>query len=78
MKGNNTNNLYVQAKKLTTHKQHCFGEGDYSLCGVVHINDCEDLKMVGVTKRLYLYLWPHNDLNFCGRCRISLNAKGVI
>lgn len=70
--------LVVQAKLLRTRKQHAFMAGDKSLCGLAHIDECDGMRMVKVTTRLGLYIWPKADLNFCGRCRISLNAKGFI
>ena len=72
--------VYVKARYNSSHRIHAFGSGDRSLCGLVHINDCFNLSEINISKRLKLYLWPKpkKDLNYCGRCRTSLNAKGVI
>ena len=72
--------VIVQARLRSTGKLHAFGEGDTSLCGRAHINDCHKIKLAMVSTRLMLYIWPrwYEDLNYCGACRRSLKAKGIV
>lgn len=72
------NEILIRARSKRTRKIHCFHEGEVSLCGLVNIEHTDSIHMVDVSTRLHRYLWPKDDLNYCGRCRISLNSIGVI
>lgn len=70
--------MIVDARYLQSRRRHAFAAGDVSLCGLAHIEECDQLKLTEVSTRLKLYIWPREDLNYCQRCRISLNARGLV
>lgn len=74
----NTGPVIIEARLNRTLRRHAFSTGDTSMCGLAHINECDKIRMCKVSRRLQLYVWPQEDLNYCGRCRICLNAKSLI
>ena len=73
----NGRNLVIEARLMRSRRRHAFLDGDTSLCGLAHINECDQLALATVSTRLKLYVWPKDDLNYCGRCRICLDARGL-